>query len=136
MIQKIIKILFLTVLIVIFGCAGQQLNELPSSEGVGYSWWDQAPSWMAKDFINGNFGLMDGYEFEYNLSTHYTLKIDTPSDPEGLDGKCDVIVVVAETDHTSVRPGGYEGPLVRHVMDTECDNWDEMKSDILKQTDI
>jgi hypothetical protein len=136
MIQRIAKILCLTLLIVIFGCAGQQLNTLPESEGVGYSWWEEAPSWMAKDFIYGNFGLMDGFKFEFNMTTHYALKVDQPSDPEGIDGQCDIVVILVKTEMTSVREQGYEGPLLRVVNQLDCDIWGEMKKDILKQTDI
>ena len=131
--MKVLKILLLSFLIVIFGaCSTVQQNTLPEKAGVGYSWWKEAPSWMAKDFVSGGFGLIDGFAFEYNMSDSWAIKVDTPKDPEGLDGKCDHIAFIQDSGETGVRDQGYDGPLIRLIGSAPCEQWDEVRERILK----
>ena len=134
--MKALKILLLSFIIVIFGCASVNKNTLPEDQGVGYSWWKEAPTWMAKDFISDGYGLIDGFRFEFRMADAWGVKVDNPtSDPEGLDGQCDDVVIVVDTGQTAARSGGYEGPLVQVLGSFQCEQWDEIRKDLLKITE-
>ena len=135
MFKKLIKILCISAIIVIFGCMSAQQNVLPAKEGQGYSLCKEAPTWMAKDCIAGGYGLMDGVEFEDQMIMYWAIKMDTPDDPEGLDGKCDVVAILQDSGQTAER-NGYIAPTVHVVGKMGCESWDELKDRLPKKTKI
>jgi len=135
--MKVLKILLVSLFILIASCAMSSENVLPTEPGVGYSWWEAAPSWMARDFITGGYGLIDGFEFEHNMAKAWGLKIDNPAnDPEGLDGQCDDFVIISDTGRVIEREQGYSGPAVQVLAKFRCEQWEEVRNHILKITKV
>ena len=131
--MKALKILLLSLFIVIAACALTSKNTLPTEPGVGYSWWEEAPSWMAKDFVTGGYGLIDGFKFEYNMADSWGIKVDNPSN--GLDGQCNDFVIIMDTGKTIAREEGYVGPIVTVLANFPCEKWDEVRKSLLKLTE-
>ena len=130
--KKAVGVMIAIVLaVLIFGCSATSRNVIPAEPGVGYCWWVDAPDWMAKDFINGVFGLMDGFKVILPDGTvGYGLKIDSPDD--GIDGECDHVALILETDEISERKEGYSGPLVSVAGSAPCEQFEDIKNEILK----
>ena len=121
------KKLFLLLLAVLFAlsCAGPQV--LPTDPDVGYSWWEGAPAHTSKDCIDGGFGLMDGFIIKDKFSTVVVVKMDNPRD--GLDGKCDDIVIMVEAGSNNRHGPGT--PTYQIIGTAPCESWDELKEGML-----
>ena len=128
MIKKILATI--AFVMVLFACATSP--NIPTEPGVGYSHWKGAPGWASKDCIYGGFGLVDGFSFENEYGKFHALAIDVPDD--GLDGECDVIVLLQERGYGE-RPQGYSGPLVVGLGTAPCDKFDELRKELGGQLD-
>lgn len=130
MLKRILSI-FVGVFITL-SCAGVVKNELPTEPNVGYCWWDGAPEWAAKDFILSGWGVIDGFTVRNEHGVFHAFVIDAPQD--GLDGECDHIAIVQETDRTHERYG-YTAPTVVVRGSAPCESWQELKKSVGGQLD-
>ena len=118
------KLITLILLAFVLSCATPQI--VPT-DGTGYSWWKDAPSFMSKDCIDGGFGLMDGIAWTEDEFRYYFLKVDNPDN--GL-GTCDDLVLMVEQG-TSFRHGG-DYPTFTVIEVFECEHWEMMLKEIKK----
>lgn len=120
----------IVLMVLLFGCAGSQVTKQPLIEGPGYCKWEEAPSWLAKDFIAdpAKWGVIDGYQFigKHGLPC-YALKIDAPP----ADGTCDAIGVICESGVFDDRHGP-NTPLVQGLGRVPCHEWDGLIESIKK----
>ena len=119
------KRLTIILLALFLGCATVQT--IPVDEGVGYSWWKDAPGYMSKDCIKSGYGLIDGFSWTEVEKTYFLIKIDNPGN--GL-GSCDDVILVVEAG-TSFRHGA-EHPTIVVLGVYACEDWDGMVMDIKK----
>ena len=122
--RKVIGVLLIIIfLVVVAGCSAVPGSRVEKTAGGGYNYWENAPDWVAADFVNEDWGLMDGMQFIGEQGQLcYVLKIDTPP----TDGECDSISVFCESGSFNDRHGP-DTPLVILVGSAPCSAWDGLK---------
>jgi len=109
-------------LMLIFGCAAAPGEKFSHIKGNGYCYWEDAPEWVAADFIGEGWGLLDGRQFIGDGGQMcYAVKVDKPV----TDGECDIVAVVCESGSFDDRHGP-NTPLVIPVGSGPCDSWDKI----------
>jgi len=122
--RKVIGVLLIIIfLVVTFGCSTIPSSRVERTAGGGYNYWENAPDWVAADFVKADWGLLDGMQFIGEQGQMcYVIKIDMPP----TDGECDTISVVCESGAFDNRHGP-DTPLVIGVGRAPCDSWDDIK---------
>ena len=102
-------------MLVFLNCAGQQVEA-----GKGYCKWDACPSYLVKDLMPIDWGIIDGQGFIEDGDQYWALLLDDPDTGLG----CDLWVLLVEVgEDERYGPGT---PVMYTVTSGFCEDWDEL----------
>ena len=109
------KYLCVFITLLFFSCTAVHVDE-----SGGYCKWDACPSYLVKDMLKIEWGIIDGAGFIEDGDQYWALLLDDPDTGLG----CDLWVLLVEVDEDDRYGPGTPVPYM--VTSGFCEDWDEL----------